>query len=116
MKLENLFIFFQKKKIKDYCDVNLLLQKGSFIIPADMGSIKLLKIIQIYKTKKNKHAIFGKFFKAVLKSVMPKLLKIRKKKTKGIVIRSNIFFLKKDGLLICFFKNAVIPLKKRMNP
>lgn len=81
-----------------------------------MGSIKLLKIIQIYKTKKNKHAIFGKFFKAVLKSVMPKLLKIRKKKTKGIVIRSNIFFLKKDGLLICFFKNAVIPLKKRMNP
>ena len=93
-----------------------MLQKGSFIKPSDKGSIKLLKVINVYRTRRTKHAIFGKFLKCILKVVAAKFTKIRKKKTKGIVVRSNINIIKKDSISIKFSKNAVIPLKRRMNP
>lgn len=93
-----------------------MLQKNSFTVPADKSSIRILKVIHIYRTKQRKHAIFNKFLKCVLKVVAPKLSKIRKKKLKSIMIRSNISYIKSDGLCIKFTKNAIIPLKRRMNP
>jgi hypothetical protein len=76
----------------------------------------MLKVIEIYRCRVRKHAIFNKFLKFTLKVVSPKIAKLRKKKTKGIMIRSNFFSFKKDGCGIKFINNAVIPLKRRMNP
>jgi ribosomal protein L14 len=95
---------------------NLLLQKGSFFIPADKGNIIILKTIQIYNTRKKKLAILGKFIKAVIKRVTPKFRRYRKAKTRAIIIRSNIFLYKKDNTSIRFIKNGVVPIKRRMNP
>lgn len=93
-----------------------MLQKTSCIVPSDCGNIKLLKIMQVYRYKNNIFGIMEKFCKCIIKKVTPKYKRLRKSKTRGIIIRSNIFFFKLDGIGIKFINNAVIPLKRRMNP
>lgn len=92
-----------------------MLQKGSFTVPSDSSGVYLVKVIQTRRCSFRKHAKTGKFLRLVIRKTKPKLIKRRKKRMRGIVIRSSHKFLRPDGLTFKFDKNAVVILRRRMN-
>ena len=92
-----------------------MLQKGSFLSPSDTSGVYLIKVIQTRRCSTRKHAKTGKFLRIVLKQTKTKLIRKRKQRVRGIIIRSNHAFSKKDGMHYKFEHNAVVILKKRMN-
>ena len=92
-----------------------MFQKESFSIPSDSSGILLIKIIEIRRCSLLRLAKIGKFLKVVIRNTKPLLIKRRKKKLRSIVIRSNHYFYKNDGLIYNFNNNSLVLLKKRMN-
>ena len=92
-----------------------MFQKNSFSIPSDSSGILLVKVIQTRKCNTKKHAKIGRFLKVVVRNTKTSLNKIKKKKSRAIVIRSSHQINTKKGKYYCFQDNALILLKKRMN-
>lgn len=92
-----------------------MLQKNSFLVPSDTSGVFLIKVIQTRRCSTRKHAKTGKFLRVVIKKTKPKLIRRRKRRMRGIVIRSSHRFLRRDGLVFFFEKNAAVILKRRMN-
>jgi ribosomal protein L14 len=92
-----------------------LFQKNSFSIPSDSSGILLTKVIQTRKCNSRKHAKIGKFLKVVIKNTKTTLNKVKKKKSRAIVVRTKHMLLTKKGKYYNFMDNALVLLKKRMN-
>lgn len=92
-----------------------MFQKNSFSIPSDSSGILLIKTIQTRRCSSSKHAKIGKFLKVVVKNTKVRLNKIKKKKSRAIVVRTNHDTYTIKGKYYKFCDNAVVLLKKRMN-
>ena len=92
-----------------------MFQKNSFSIPSDSSGILLVKVIQTRRCSTTKHAKIGKFLKVVVKNTKVRLNKIKKKKSRAIVVRTNHDNYSTKGKYYKFSDNAVVLLKKRMN-
>jgi len=58
-------------------------------VPSDSSGILLVKIIQTRKCTSKKHAKIGKFLKIVIKNTKISLNRIKKKKSRAIVVRTK---------------------------
>lgn len=92
-----------------------MFQKNSFSVPSDSSGILLVKVIQTRRCSNTKHAKIGKFLKVVVKNTKTKLNRIRKKKSRAIVVRTNHMTYIRKGKYYNFYDNALVLLKKRMN-
>lgn len=94
----------------------MILQKFSYIIPADRSGILNTMIFQLYKGSFKKNAYIGDFVKISTKSVASTHLNLKKSKHKAIIVRTRKETLKKDGSWVKFFLNEGVLLKKRTTP
>ena len=92
-----------------------MFQKNSFSIPSDSSGILLVKIIQTQKCTSLKHAKIGKFLRVVIRNTKTILNKIKKKKSRAIVIRTSHDIITKKSKYYKFAENSLVLLKKRMN-
>jgi len=92
-----------------------MFQKNSFSIPSDSSGILLVKVIQTRKCSTRKHAKIGRFLRTVIRNTKISLNKIKKKRTRAIVVRTKHFLCTKRGKYYTFGDNALVLLKKRMN-
>lgn len=92
-----------------------MFQKNSFSIPSDSSGILLVKVIQTRKCNSVKHAKIGKFLRVVVRNTKTSLNKIKKKKSRAIVVRTSHQINTKKGKYYHFQDNALVLLKKRMN-
>jgi ribosomal protein L14 len=92
-----------------------MFQKNSFSIPSDSSGIFLVKIIQTYKSESRKHAKIGKFAKVVIKNTKTVLNKLKKKKSRSIIVRTCHTVFTRKSYYYKFQDNSVVLLKKRMN-
>jgi ribosomal protein L14 len=92
-----------------------MFQKNSLSFPSDSSGVLVVKVIQTRRVSTRRHAVIGTFLRVVLKSVKPELWRRRKKKVRAIVIRSKMFYFRKDGMSYRFANNSLVLLKKRMN-
>ncbi len=92
-----------------------MFQKNSFSIPSDSSGILLVKVIQTRKCSTRKHAKIGRFLKVVVRNTKTSLNRIRKKKSRAIVVRTKHDMYTRKGKYFKFCDNALVLLKKRMN-
>lgn len=92
-----------------------MFQKNSFSIPSDSSGILLVKVIQSRRCSTLRHAKICKFLKVVVKNTKVRLNKVKKKKSRAIVIRTKHMNYIKKGKYYNFFDNSLVLLKKRMN-
>jgi len=92
-----------------------LFQKNSFSVPSDSSGILLTKVIQTRRCSTKKHATICRFLLVVIKKTRTILNKVKKKKSRAIVVRTKYIKFLKFGKYYNFFDNALVLLKKRMN-
>jgi len=92
-----------------------MFQKNSFSIPSDSSGILLVKVIQTRKCNSVKHAKIGRFLRVVIRNKKTSIKKIKKKKSRAIVVRTSHQINTKRGKYYHFQDNALVLLKKRMN-
>lgn len=92
-----------------------MFQKNSFSIPSDSSGILLVKVIQTRKCNSTRHAKIGRFLRVVIRNTKVKLNKVKKKKSRAIVVRTSHQINTKKGKYYKFQENALVLLKKRMN-
>lgn len=92
-----------------------MFQKNSFSIPSDSSGILLVKVIQTRRCSTRKHAKIGRFLRITVRNTKTVLNKIKKKKSRAIVVRTKHLNYLKKGKYYNFFDNALVLLKKRMN-
>lgn len=92
-----------------------MFQKNSFSIPSDSSGILLTKIIQTRRCNTRRHATVCRFLLVVVRKTTTILNKIKKKKSRAIVIRTKYIKYLKYGKYYNFYDNALVLLKKRMN-
>ena len=92
-----------------------MFQKNSFSIPSDSSGVLLVKVIQTRKCNSLRHAKIGKFLRVVIRNTKTSLNKIKKKKSRAIVVRTSHQISTKKGKYYHFQDNALVLLKKRMN-
>ena len=92
-----------------------MFQKNSFSVPSDSSGILLVKTIQTRRCSTRKHAKICKFLRVVVRNTKVKLNKVKKKKSRALVVRTNHIIFKKNSKYYNFFDNALVLLKKRMN-
>lgn len=92
-----------------------MFQKNSFSIPSDSSGILLVKVIQTRRCNSLKHAKIGKFLRVVVRNTKTSLNKIKKKKSRAIVVRTSHQINTKKGKYYTFQDNGLVLLKKRMN-
>lgn len=93
-----------------------MIQKGSYLIPADQCGVFWVKVFHLYKGFSRKITFTGGFVKVSVKVTRPDNWVTKKTKLKGIVIRTKKEVYKRDGSFIKFNKNYVVLLKKRLTP
>lgn len=92
-----------------------MFQKNSFSVPSDSSGILLVKVIQTRKCNSVKHAKIGRFLRVVIRNTKTSLNKVKKKKSRAIVVRTSHQINTKRGKYYHFADNALVLLKKRMN-
>lgn len=92
-----------------------MFQKNTFSVPSDSSGILLVKVIQTRKCNSVRHAKIGRFLRVVVRNTKTSLNKIKKKKSRAIVVRSSHQINTKKSKYYCFQDNALVLLKKRMN-
>lgn len=92
-----------------------MFQKNSFSVPSDSSGILLVKVIQIRRCSTTRQAKIGRFLRIVVRNTKTSLNKIRKKKSRAIVVRTKHSIFSKYGRYYSFCDNALVLLKKRMN-
>jgi ribosomal protein L14 len=75
----------------------------------------MVKVIQTRKCNSKKHAKINKFLRVVIKNTKTSLNKIKKRKSRAIVVRTNHQINSMKGRYYYFQDNALVLLKKRMN-
>ncbi len=92
-----------------------MFQKNSFSVPSDSSRVLLVKVIQTRRCSTRKHAKICKFLRVVTRNAKTSLTRVRKKKSRAIVVRTLHSILTKRGKYYNFCDNALVLLKKRMN-
>jgi ribosomal protein L14 len=92
-----------------------MFQKNSFSIPSDSSGILLVKVIQTRKCNSVRHAKIGRFLRVVIRNTKTSLNKVKKKKSRAIVVRTSHQINTTRGKYYTFADNALVLLKKRMN-
>ena len=92
-----------------------MFQKNSFSVPSDSSGILLFKVIQTRRCSNTRHAKIGKFLKVVVRNTKTSLNKIKKKKSRAIVVRTKHMIFTKKRSYYNFCDNDLVLLKKRMN-
>ncbi len=92
-----------------------MFQKNSFSVPSDSSGILLVKVIQIRRCSTTRQAKIGRFLRVVVRNTKTSLNKIKKKKSRAIVVRTKHNIFSKYGRYYNFCDNALVLLKKRMN-
>ena len=67
----------------------MILQKFSYLIPADRSGILSTMIFQLYKGSFKKNVYIGDFVKVSVKSVQSTHLNLKKSKHKSILVRTK---------------------------
>jgi len=93
-----------------------VLQKNSYVIPADRCGVLWASIFHLYKGSFKKKSFIGDFVKVSIKLTQPENWVKKKSKYKGIIVRTKKETLKKDGSWVRFDQNNVVLLKKRTTP
>lgn len=93
-----------------------MLQKYSYVQPADKNGIILARIFHIYQGSYHRLALTGQFVKVSVKVTKPNNWLKKKAKLKAILIRSKQMRCNIDGLAYKFNLNEVVCLKKRLTP
>jgi len=93
-----------------------MIQKGSVLPTGDNSGVLKTRVFHVYKGAKGRIGFIGDFFKVSAREVLPENPIVKKSKHKSIVIRTKYKNLRKDGSYICFNKNVLILLKKRLTP
>ena len=92
-----------------------MFQKNSFSVPSDSSGILLVKVIQTRKCSNTRHAKINRFLRVVVRNTKTSLNKIKKKKSRAIVVRTKHLMYSQKGKYYNFCDNALVLLKKRMN-
>lgn len=92
-----------------------MVQKNSFLIPSDKCGVWLTKTIHTY-TKLNFIAKTSQFLKVSIRVTNPNNWLRKKKKNKGLFVRSFFFIKKKNGIYFKSNSNNILLLKKRLTP
>lgn len=103
------FIFFQNF-------ISILIQKSTILNTSDITGVLTVNCFHIYQKKKKNIGSFGSLIKISTREVLFKYKKLRKKKSKAIVILLKYKFTKPDGSFIKFYKNTCVLLKRRIVP
>lgn len=92
-----------------------MIQKGTYLIPADRCGVWWVKVFHLYNGWCRKVSHTGNFVKTSVK--VTRLNNKVKVKTKivGVIVRTKKEISKKDGSWIRFLENNVTLLKKRMS-
>ena len=93
-----------------------MVQKSSYLIPADKCGVWWVSIFHVYKGSFKKIAYIGDFFKVSVKLTRPQNWLEKKTKLKGMVIRTKKEKSKIDGSFVRFKYNNIILFKKRTTP
>lgn len=93
-----------------------MLQKNSYVIPADRCGVFWVSIFHLYNGSNRKFAYVGNFVKISVKLTQPNNWVLKKSKYKAIVVRTKAKSIKKDGSWIKFYQNNAVLLKKRTTP
>ena len=93
-----------------------MLQKSSFVVPADKCGVLWVSIFHLYKGSFRKISFIGDFVKISVKITEPENWVTKKSKYKAIIVRTRKETLKKDGSWIKFDENNLVLLKKRTSP
>ena len=92
-----------------------MFQKNSYSIPSDSSGFLLVKVFQVRRCSKRRHAKLHKFLKVTVRNTVPELIFRRKRKYRAITIRTNHIIKRIWGHNYWFSDNALVVLKKRMN-
>lgn len=93
-----------------------MLQKHSYLIPADKCGVWWVSIIHLYGGNSRKKSYVGDFIKISVKKTRPENWLKKKTKTKGMVVRTKKEISKIDGTFVNFFLNSTVLFKKRTTP
>lgn len=93
-----------------------MVQKGSFLIPADRCGVWFTRIFHIYGGFNKKNATISNFIKVSVRKTKPNNWLKKKTKLKSILIRTKKETSKNDGSFIKFKYNNNVLLKKRLTP
>lgn len=93
-----------------------MLQKFSYLIPADKCGVWWVSIFHLYGGSSRKSSSLGDFVKVSVKKTRPENWLKKKTKLKGMIVRSKKEIFKTDGSSIKFFTNNIVLFKKRTTP
>lgn len=93
-----------------------MINKETFLIPADQCGVLWVKVFHLYKGFSRKTSFTGDFVKISVKITQPDNWVSKKTKLKGIIVRTKKQIFKRDGCSIMFDQNNVVLLKKRLTP
>jgi large subunit ribosomal protein L14 len=93
-----------------------MIQKGSYIVPADNSGVLKTKVFHVYKSSKGRLAFIGDFLRVSAREVNPENPIKKKSKHKAILIKTVYKNIRIDGSYIHYNKNSIILLKKRLTP
>lgn len=93
-----------------------MIQKGSFIVPGDNSGVLKTKVFHVYKGSKGRLAFIGDFLRVSAREVRPENPIKKKSKHKAILIKTIYKNMRRDGSYICYDRNSLILLKKRLTP
>ena len=93
-----------------------MIQKESYLVPADKCGVWWVGVFHIYKGSFKKIAYIGDFVKVSIKSTRPQNWLQKKTKLKGMLIRTKKETTKIDGTFIKFKYNNLVLFKKRTTP
>ena len=89
-----------------------MIKKNTILIPSNKCGVWLVRTFHLYKGFNRKTAYLGDFIKVSVRKTRPSNWVKKKTKLKSIIIRTRMFFKKKDGSILRFKKNSNILLKK----
>ena len=92
-----------------------MIQKGTFVSPADNSGVIWARVFHLYYGFNRKVTKTGGFVKVSVRDTLPNNWLSKKTKSKAIVLRTRKELQRLDGSTIKFSNNNVILLKKRMN-
>lgn len=93
-----------------------MILKCTILKVLDTCGVDKVNCFHIYNKKKKFFGKFGNFIKVSIRKVFRKRFKIKKNKTKAIIVNTCRYFRKPDGCLIFLKQNNCVLLKKRLTP
>lgn len=91
-----------------------MIQKETFLKPADKSGVLLVKTFHLYKGFSRKVSFVGNFIKISAKSVKPEATLKKKGKSIALINKTKFISSKKDGSIQFFYENSCILFKRKL--